>query len=113
MPGSFREIIDEFPLFSFLHADLHPHVLALPFGLLAIGIALHIYLGGWSAKTELFGGSLYISKPGYFFTALTLGGPRFPQYLEYSDCGSADPRSIYTGTGNRSRVGLGEVLRRQ
>ena len=77
LPGTFREIIDEFPFFSFLHADLHPHVLAIPFGLLAIGIALHIYLGGWRARTGLFGYSLYISRPGFLFTALTLGGLAF------------------------------------
>ncbi len=36
--------IDEFPAFSFLLGDNHPHVLALPFVLLAIGLALNIYI---------------------------------------------------------------------
>jgi len=75
--GGFKEVIDEFPFFSFLHADLHPHVLAIPFGLLAIGIALHIYLGGWRERTNPFGFSLYISKTGLLFTALALGGLAF------------------------------------
>lgn len=75
--GGFKEVIDEFPFFSFLHADLHPHVLAIPFGLLAIGVALHIYLGGWRERTNPFGLSLYISKTGLLFTALALGGLAF------------------------------------
>ncbi|MFZ5818482.1 MAG: DUF2298 domain-containing protein [Chloroflexota bacterium] len=75
--GGFKEVIDEFPFFSFLHADLHPHVLAIPFGLLAIGVALHIYLGGWREHTNLFGFSLYISKIGLLSTALALGGLAF------------------------------------
>jgi uncharacterized membrane protein len=39
-----KEIIDEFPFFSFLLADLHPHVLAMPFAFLAITLALNIFL---------------------------------------------------------------------
>ncbi|NJD60805.1 MAG: hypothetical protein FIA98_15540, partial [Anaerolineae bacterium] len=34
--------IDEFPFFSFLLGDNHPHVLALPFVLLAIGMAFNL-----------------------------------------------------------------------
>ncbi len=36
--------IDEFPGFSFLLGDTHPHVLALPFVLLALGLALWVLL---------------------------------------------------------------------
>ena len=47
--GNSVEVIDEFPFFSFLLGDLHPHVLALPFVLLAIGLALSLLLalGSW------------------------------------------------------------------
>jgi YYY domain-containing protein len=34
--------IDEFPFFSFLLGDNHPHVLALPFALMAIALALNL-----------------------------------------------------------------------
>lgn len=36
--------IDEFPAFSFILGDNHPHVLGLPFVLLAIGLALNIFI---------------------------------------------------------------------
>lgn len=42
--GGHVEVIDEFPFFSFLLGDLHPHVLALPFGLLALACALNLTL---------------------------------------------------------------------
>lgn len=53
LSGLHVEIIDEFPAFSFLLADNHPHVLALPFVLLAMGLALHVYLGGIRGSTRL------------------------------------------------------------
>jgi YYY domain-containing protein len=34
--------IDEFPMFSFLLGDMHPHVLALPFVLLALALAFNL-----------------------------------------------------------------------
>lgn len=42
--GNSMEVIDEFPFFSFLLGDNHPHVLALPFILLALGLALNVLL---------------------------------------------------------------------
>ncbi|UCC89250.1 MAG: hypothetical protein JSV81_08060 [Anaerolineales bacterium] len=40
-PPNNWEVIDEFPFFSFLLGDVHPHVLALPFVLLALALALN------------------------------------------------------------------------
>ena len=42
--GAEQHVIDEFPAFSFLLGDMHPHVLALPFVLLALALALNLYL---------------------------------------------------------------------
>jgi len=77
MTGGFREVIDEFPFFSFLLGDLHPHVLAIPFGLLAISVALNLFLGGWRGEINLFGARLDISYEGFLFSALVLGGLAF------------------------------------
>jgi YYY domain-containing protein len=51
--GSSIEVIDEFPFFSFLLGDLHPHVLALPFAILAVGLALNLLLGArsWTLRS--------------------------------------------------------------
>jgi len=42
--GNSVEVIDEFPFFSFMLGDMHPHVLALPFVLLAVGLSLNLVL---------------------------------------------------------------------
>ena len=75
--GNAKEIIDEFPFFTFLHADLHPHVLATPFLLLGIAVALNLFLGGWRGYFNLLGMPLHINKPGFAFIALLLGGLAF------------------------------------
>jgi len=42
--GGNIEVIDEFPFFTYLISDLHPHLLAMPFCLLAITLALNLFL---------------------------------------------------------------------
>jgi YYY domain-containing protein len=75
----FQEVIDEFPAFSFVLGDLHPHVLAIPFGLLAVAVALNLYLGGWrgSIPIPFLGTRLRISPLGFAVAALVLGGLAF------------------------------------
>jgi YYY domain-containing protein len=50
--GQEAEVIDEFPFFSFMLGDMHPHVLALPFVLMAIGLALNLMLEARNWKLE-------------------------------------------------------------
>ena len=51
--GVHMEVIDEFPQFSFLLGDMHPHVLALPFVLLALALALNVLLGARAWTVEM------------------------------------------------------------
>lgn len=69
--------IDEFPYFSFLHGDLHPHVISLPYTVLAIGLMIHLFKNGmdryrkqwprWAALTFVLG-SLYAISSWDFLT---------------------------------------------
>jgi uncharacterized membrane protein len=52
--------IDEFPFFSFLLADNHPHLLALPFVLLTVGLSMQVFLSG--KRQEHFSGRVKIPK---------------------------------------------------
>jgi YYY domain-containing protein len=60
------EVINEFPMFSYVLADNHPHVMALPFTLLAMGMGLNILLSGRRPK----GGEI-------LFYGLVVGGLAF------------------------------------
>lgn len=55
-----KEVIDEFPVFSFILGDLHPHLLAMPFAFLAIALALNLFWGG--SRGGIRRGRLFISK---------------------------------------------------
>ncbi len=77
LAGNFQEVIDEFPAFSFVLADLHPHVLAMPFALLAIGLALNLFLGGWRGGVTLLGWQIPLAPEGFLCLAVTLGGLAF------------------------------------
>lgn len=57
-PDWFAQPISEFPAFSFILADNHPHVLALPFVLMTLGLCLNLLLAPQSPgrkETLLYG----------------------------------------------------------
>lgn len=89
--------IDEFPAFSFLLADNHPHVLALPFAMLGLGVAFHVLLAGRGA------GAVDI-----VFYGLFIGGMIFlntwdgPIYLGALLGAEALRRMSYDGSGRLS-----------
>lgn len=56
------EVIDEFPFFSFLLGDLHPHVLALPFVLLAILFCLNLLVGALAAEPRPESGGGFLAR---------------------------------------------------
>ncbi|BAM01079.1 MULTISPECIES: DUF2298 domain-containing protein [Caldilinea] len=48
--GDHIEVIDEFPAFSYILGDNHPHVAAMPFAMLAVAAALVIFLQNSSSN---------------------------------------------------------------
>jgi YYY domain-containing protein len=110
--GIHQEVIDEFPGFGFLLGDMHPHVLGLPFVLLALALALNLYLrvsnGGLRTTSRA---ALVWPFDGWEFVvyAVCLGGLGFlntwdfPIYLFITAAAylfalsrSADPSSRFT-----------------
>lgn len=75
--GNFLEIIDEFPFFSFLLSDLHPHVLALPFAVLALAFGLNFLMGGADGKISLWGIELHLPYRYLVAIPVFLGGMAF------------------------------------
>ncbi len=78
LSGGHVEVIDEFPAFSYVLGDLHPHVLAMPFVLLVIAMTLNLFLGGWEGETNFFGlVRPRIHRTGFIFAGIVLGGMAF------------------------------------
>lgn len=75
--GSQQEVIDEFPFFSFLLSDLHPHVLAIPFVLLAIGLAANHYFRQEHGAFTIFRRRIDLAPEEFAFTAIVMGALAF------------------------------------
>jgi YYY domain-containing protein len=86
-----QEVIDEFPAFSFILGDMHPHLLGLPFVLLAIALALNLWrrreslpmppalrpLLNWPDGWRAYGQALLARVPHWIGHALVLGALGF------------------------------------
>jgi len=75
--GNSLEIIDEFPFFSYLLADLHPHVLGMPFVLLAVGLALNLAYRADSDPIQKVKTSAWLRSLEFWPTGIILGGLAF------------------------------------
>ena len=62
--------ITEFPAFSFLLGDMHPHVMSIGFVLMTMGIAIQLYLRPGLIQRD----TLWRHFPLILVTALTVGG---------------------------------------
>ena len=77
LDGRSVEVIDEFPAFTYLLADIHPHMLSMPLVLLAIAQALNAFLGGWEGRIRIWRHILPVSRLTIALGVLTLGGIAF------------------------------------
>lgn len=66
-------VITEFPMFSFLLGDLHPHVMSLPFVVAVVGVALTLY-----RSREPLDVAFWVQRPlALVAVALMIGGLAF------------------------------------
>lgn len=77
MTNKHIEVIDEFPFFSYLLSDLHPHVLAMPFALLAISVSLNLFLGANQFLGQFRNIQAWVKNWTFWLTALILGSLAF------------------------------------
>ena len=77
LDGRAVEVIDEFPAFTYLLADIHPHMLSMPLVLLAIAQALNAFMGGWVGNIRLGRFAIPVSGLTLTLGVLTLGGIAF------------------------------------
>jgi len=71
------DVIDEFPFFSYLLGDLHPHVLAMPFAFLGIALALNLLLSSGRERIQWFWVHLHLDWPSFGLAAVALGAMGF------------------------------------
>jgi YYY domain-containing protein len=95
------DTITEFPWFSFLLADLHAHVLALPFTLLALAFALQVVLAGPRVaprfRAMLEGGAAALAL-GFLYAVNAWSFPVMAGLLVLAVAAwVSDPRSVPSG----------------
>jgi YYY domain-containing protein len=106
---TYEEVIDEFPQFSFLLGDNHPHVLALPFALLMMALALNLYQG--SASGEI--ASLWLGAqraPVWPLYALSVGSLGFLNTWDFPIYAFVLAAALTLGRWRAGRFNAGESL---
>ena len=74
---NWKEIIDEFPFFSYILADLHPHVLTMPFVLLVLAIGFNFFLSPFASETGGFAWKAWLRRLDFWLMALAAGSLAF------------------------------------
>ena len=108
--------IDEFPFFSFILGDMHPHVLALPFVLLALALAFNLFRGrgrpSWAEIGLLglaLGGLAFLNTWDFpIYLGLTLLAYGIRRYREFGEAGDALWKDLGKMAG--ALFGLGLLL---
>ena len=77
LSGANVEVIDEFPFFTYLLSDLHPHLLAMPFVLIAIGLSLNLFIGAKSYLQDHRSLRAVLGNWTFWASALILGSLGF------------------------------------
>lgn len=112
--GGNVEVIDEFPAFSFLLGDLHPHVLALPFDILALAIALNLLLSPMAALTTVQDAVKEFANLRMLLTAFLIGAFGMLNTWDFVTYGvivaAAFAISQYRAAGKFSRWMIGSSL---
>ena len=93
LTGGHIEVIDEFPAFSYILGDNHPHVLAMPVALVVIGMALSVYLfarrsgmgepADWRAAWRRMPGTVPMGWAGIALITVVSGGLIFLNTWDY------------------------------
>lgn len=111
------DVITEFPAFSYLLADVHPHVLSLPFVLLLTGLALGIVLAGrppdrtWSLLSALvLGGVMFLNTWDGPVSLLLLTCAEGLRRLQGSEQGRLKRKELLATLGFGLRLGLLALL---
>jgi YYY domain-containing protein len=77
LAGAVTENIDEFPFFSFYLGDLHPHVLAIPFALLAVGVIMNFFLSDGQSIMPGRKVKSWLQSPGFWLAVVSIGALGF------------------------------------
>lgn len=112
--GVETEAIDEVPAFSFILGDMHPHVLALPFVVLAVAVALQWLLGAsgkWQVAGDVTTSNSFlplvtrhlslVPLDTLLLSAITLGGLAFLNTWDFPMYWFVTSAALFVGCGLR------------